>query len=385
MLEETRSRLKVVNVLARKILKTHGKIFERTSAILLLHALEDLPPFLEAFESLGLSPADSLFYYKRYPYLNKEETLSWLRERGYQAEPMEGLQDTMPAFLAGVGESRRIVVLEDGGYIGPNLHSYENTPWEQIDGAVEQTERGVRMYEAVGNLRIPVAPVARCGLKNRQEPPHIGRTIVSNIQQLLPGRNLAGTRCVVIGYGHIGAAVCNAARAAGMIVSVYDADHGALAKAAQESFDTRDNLRSLLGDSQMVIGTTGNQSLGQDDILSLPHGMVLVSGSSGQYEIGIEALDVLSCKKTALDVGTAYTLEKEDREVILLGDGYPINFVGGNSVPDEAIDPVLGALLVATIAMVHEPPSDPGIQLEWTNDTMSRYELEKLYYNLYFS
>ena len=70
---------------------------------------------------------------------------------------------------------------------------------------------------------------------------------------------------------------------------------------------------------------------------------------------------------------------------LLLGDGYPINFVGGESVPDEAIDPVLGALLVATIAMVQEPPNKNGVQLEWTNHVVARFELEKLYYDLYFS
>jgi S-adenosylhomocysteine hydrolase len=170
-----------------------------------------------------------------------------------------------------------------------------------------------------------------------------------------------------------------------MIVSVYDSDRGALAEAAQESFATEAKVHSLLSGSQMVIGTTGNESLGREEILALPHNAVLVSGSSGQYEIGLDALDVLSVSQVRNDYGTQYTLEKDNRVVFLLGDGYPVNFVGGDSVPDEAIDPVLGALLVATIGLVLNPPKASGLQLKWTNDVLAGFELEKLYYDLYFS
>lgn len=383
--QQKTSRLRLVRVLARQIAKSNGKIFENMTGIFVLHALQDLVPFLEVFESLGLQPSQCLFYYKRYPYYKKEETLAWLRERGYQLEALENRTKTLPQFLEATNPSSRIFILEDGGYVGPLLHQLDCTPWNQIVGAVEQTERGVRMYEQLKNLLIPVAPVARSHMKNRQEPPHVGRSIVANIQQLLEGRNLAGMRCLIIGYGRIGETVCKAARDTGMNVSVFDSDHGALAKAAQASFNTGDVLRTLLSNAQIVIGTTGNESLGREHILSLQHNTVLVSGSSGQYEIGIDALDVLSRQQRSVDVGTQYTLEKEDRIVLLLGDGYPINFVGGDSVPDEAIDPVLAALFILTAEMVMKPPNVRGIQLDWTNQVISHYELEKLFFELYIS
>lgn len=385
MLHAQSGRLRVVHVLARQIEKTHGRPFEQTSGIFLLHALEDLRPFLEAFESLGLVPSCSLFFYKRYPYFHKELTLAWLRDRGYRVAPLEELKRALPEFLQAVEITRRIFVLEDGGYIGPFLHDMGDTCWNQIVGAVEQTERGVRMYEQIGEIRIPVAPVARCGLKNRQEPPHVGRTILANTQRLLQGRNLSGMRCLVLGYGRIGQAVSEAARTYGMSVSVFDVDPGALAMAAQASFNTGADLRALLSDAQLVIGTTGQKSLGREHILALQHGTTLVSGSSGQYEIGIDALEVLSREKQRREYGTEYTLEKEGRQVLLLGDGYPINFFGVDSVPDEAIDPVLAALFVTTVAMVGDPPPAGGIHLDWTNQVIERFELEQLYYDLYFA
>lgn len=379
------NRLKVVSVLARQIKESQGQVFEGIAGIFLLHALPDLLPFLDAFELLGLAPSRCLFYYKRYPYFQKEQTLKSLGDRGYQVAKLEELNNTLPGFLKRIKPSEKIFILEDGGYIGPFLSTLNYTPWDRIAGVVEQTERGVRMYEKIKNLRFPVAPVARSGIKNRQEPSHVGRSIISNVQKLLQGRNLAGQRCLVIGYGRIGKAVCDTAHSIGMNVSVYDSDHGALTEAAQASFNVDDNLRNLISDAQLIIGTTGHESLGQDHILSLQHGTVLVSGSSGQNEIGMEALDILSHDKTSCDIGTEYILEKGERKVLLLGDGYPINFVGGDSVPDEAIDPVLAALFISTIGMVVDPPIAKGIQLVWTNQVIARYELERLLFDLYFS
>ena len=383
-LAQVDSRLKLVNVLARQIKKSDSGLFENTSGIFLLHVLPDLIPFMQAFELIGLNPSNSIIYFKRYPYSQKEQTLQYLKDSGYNIETMENMNKSLPELLNAINRKNKIFILEDGGYVGPLLHKLRIKNWDRILGAVEQTERGARMYEKIKNLHIPVAPVARSEIKNRQEPPHIGRTIVANIQNLLKNQNLAGKRCLVIGYGRIGEAVCEAARGIGMNVSVYDRDKGILAKAAQSSYNTNENLNQLLAEAQIIIGTTGNESLGRENILSLKHGAVLVSGSSGQYEIGIDSLEILSRKKQTLSIGTEYILEKESRKILLLGDGYPINFVGVESIPDEAIDPVMAALFAATVAMVKETPESPGLKIDWTNKVIKHYELEQLFFDMYF-
>jgi S-adenosylhomocysteine hydrolase len=85
----------------------------------------------------------------------------------------------------------------------------------------------------------------------------------------------------------------------------------------------------------------------------------LASASSDRDEIDVQELEDLARNDPAniedvrwhgLKIGTRYNLVQvgmgEGRRVLLLADGYPINFYSANSVPNESIDPILALLLL---------------------------------------
>ena len=91
-------------------------------------------------------------------------------------------------------------------------------------------------------------------------------------------------------------------------------------------------------------------------IQKIPDGAILVSTSSDQVEIDLEALKKLSrgrCKE--VDLGKhEYTIGDGrwgTKKIIVLAEGYPINFYGSESVPNDTIDPVMTLLLLGGVEL----------------------------------
>lgn len=359
-------------------------LFEGYVGLMVLHFLEDLRGLLHAFDLVGLKPERTYLWYKKYQYLGKQKLIEELTRYGYHVFPLEDLKSTMvDALESAKALHQRVIILEDGGYLVPLLHQMDPMWSSLVVGAVEQTERGTRNDERIDALRFPVIDVARSKLKERAESRHVGRAIVRNVQRLLKDRMLNGLRCLVVGYGRIGKAVAEAAKAEGMIPLVYDKDPGPMIEAHNDGIETSATLSHLLDRANLIIGTTGNTSLGEVEISCLRHNSVLASGSSGQEEIGVAALKLLSKRALPTAVGTEFTLEKEDRKVLLLADGYPVNFHEADSVPTEVIDIVLSALFVATAALAAGRALPVGISTAAADEIFDEWKLERRYHDLH--
>lgn len=224
---------------------------------------------------------------------------------------------------------------------------------------MEQTRRGewnitdaLKTYPARPSFDI--LSVAGCDLKNTFEPRHVARSVVKNIERLLPDFALTGKKVGVIGHGAIGKAVCQQLRAEHCIVEVFDLEETKQLEAQQGGFAVSESAADLVKRARLVIGTSGREAIKRAEFLAMQHGTYLVSTSSEQYEFDLNELKALSSEQIPFPLygpraGTAYSLRGDPpaKQVILLADGYPINFWGMESMPNQVSDLVLSLLLLA--------------------------------------
>jgi len=373
--------------------KVTGQPFSGKRLLCLLHFLRDLVPFVEAMKQLGLDPRISHFYYKEYPYPQRDEIRSWLKVQGCQVHCVTDLDQDLRALelekSARVGD---VLVIEDGGHIYARLLGGYSRLLQRTLGCVEQTTRGIRNIEnALSKLEqpcsfsVPVLSVARSELKTKFEPPHVADAVFRNIRRVLGDMDLRGKKVALLGYGAIGEMMSERLKSEHMRVTVYDPNDARRLVASQSGCEVCASPREAVQEKFLVIGSSGECAVGRDEILALKHMTHLVSASSEQYEFAIHELDALSGGRTrpyspqGEIVGTVFTLRKEEKEVILLANGYPINFWGFESMPNQASDLVLSLLLLASVTLASGLAEQSGIDVETVNKLATEYSVASLY------
>ncbi len=371
--------------------KIKGRPLEGKRILSLLHFLRDLVPFVKAMEELGLDPKASYFYYKEYPYPQREAIARWLREQECNVSPVAELAADLET-LEQEDETQigGILIIEDGGHIYPSIMQSYPCLLKQTRGCIEQTRRGIRNIESTLKRlekapEVPVLSVADSELKTDFEPPHVADAVVRNIRSLSGNVNFRGSSSALLGYGTIGEKLAERLRNEGMLVTVYDPDPSRLLKASQAGLHCAESTVQAVRHKFLVVGSSGECTIGRDEILALSHGTHLASASSEQYEVAIDELDALSGGRTesfapeGKVAGMVYTLRKNENKVVLLANGYPINFWGINSMPDQASDLILTLLLLSLNDVAAGKVSRGGINVERVNDLAKEYEVAKLY------
>jgi len=225
--------------------------------------------------------------------------------------------------------------------------------------------------------------VARSSFKERYESPEVGRVTVQNISRFVSNVKLSGRRAVVFGFGSIGMHVAeNLNRSFNMGVSVVDknAEKRLLANHRKdivtEATTTFSQLTHKL-ETRLVVGTTGGGKNGKPSVTArlmkdFPDGTILVSTSSDRAEFDIAGLKRLACRVEDIEEGnTKYTIKVDGKQksLFLLAEGYPINFYGSDSVPNETIDPIMALLLLSAVSICQNPKRFPArIDSDAVND-----------------
>jgi len=385
-LKHIRDRMGLLGYLANKLsAEFSDRPFKDINFLIVLHFLKDLIVFLEASEKLGLEPSKTHLFYKPYLYPHREEIASHLKAKGYHVYPLENLEKVLDT-LNKQDVNGKFIVIEDGGYIVPLLHKRFPKLLENTIGAVEQTTRGIRNDEQIGNLKIPVLNVAGSKIKNEIEPPHVADAVIRNLESLLTGERLRGSKAAVLGYGTIGKEIAKRLRDKGMIVTIYDSDPLKLTKAREEGFEAVNEPYNAVKNKLLIIGCSGETSIGREEILSSSHGTYLVSASSDQREIGLIELDSLSSNKETLKnengrkIGTSYTIRGQNKDIHLIADGFPINFWYSESMPNQVSDLILSLIYVSAIELVKK---DFGNGFQNIDEISEKYEIAKIYEQIY--
>lgn len=364
------------------------KPFENKRVFFVLHFLKDLLPFVNASVNLGLDMRNAYFFYKDYPYPQKNAIIRWLEQQGAIVKP----RSYIPQYIKQLAESPpenigKILIIEDGGFFVPEIHRDFPQIIPNVIGAVEQTTRGIRNaqnWENDGNkLKFPIISVATSRLKSDFEPIYIGRAVIDNIKQMLPSMALNGKTAALFGFGTIGREIAEWLNENNVNVTIFEPTSYNRVLAQQKGFNLDDSSEHAAKNRNFVIGASGNESINSQVIASLSHGTYLISASSELYEINIDELDKQARNKEILindndiEIGTTYYLPPNDRQIHVLANGYPINFWGFESMPEEASDLILSLIFLSASEMALENFPTTGINSEAVNQLAEKYQIDK--------
>jgi S-adenosylhomocysteine hydrolase len=372
--------------------KIANRPFEGKRFILILHFLKDLIPFLESAEKIGLNPSETLLFYKEYQYPNKNKIITFLEQKGYLVSSLDSLNTVLLNFQEKCSHLEKpIIIIEDGGYLVPLLHNSEFDGLKsQTLGAVEQTTKGERQDLTVEELAFPVLSIAKSDLKNKFEPPHVANAVVINIRKLISQVNFNSKDALVIGYGAIGSEIANKlVDILSMNVTVFDIDKTKLIEAQQKGFKTCDYLEICVKEKFLIVGTTGETSIGRSELLSMYHNVYLVSASSDQREIGLDELKALSSRETQISaddavIGTKFTIRSTDKAINLVADGYPINFWAKESMPNNVSDLIMSLIYLSAVEIAFNSKLlDKKVLTDRVNKIERQYSLAGLYREYY--
>ena len=76
-------------------------------------------------------------------------------------------------------------------------------------------------------------------------------------------------------------------------------------------------------------------------------------------------------------------IRPDERSIHLLANGYPINFWGMDSMPDQASDLVMSLLFLGALRLAQSPPLKAGVDPDTINTLADEYRVAKLYRNLH--
>ena len=376
--------------------------FKGKRLLFVLHFLRDFIPFVKAAVNLGLEMKNACFFYKDYPYPQKEAVREWLEKQftNEKASPVVKPRSHISQFLKQFAESSpkgigRTLIIEDGGFFVPLTHREFPQLISYIIGAVEQTTRGIRNAEdweeeeKENKLQFPVISVATSELKRKFEPPYIAEAVVDNIKKLLPFMTLKGKKSALFGYGAIGEKLAHCLRQNGVIVTIFEPNPENQLQAQQAGFPALTSSVEAVQNKDFVIGTSGKQSINSQIIANLAHGTYILSASSELYEIDIEELQAQQIEMKSLrnesgfQIGTTFVLPQKNKDIHLLANGYPINFWGFDSMPEEASSLIMTLILLCSVevALGYHPAC--GVNSDVVNQIAKKYKLADKFLEFY--
>jgi len=347
--------------------------------------------FLKCCEKCGLDPSETLLFYKEYLYPHRDLIKNYLESQNY--ERIHSL-DSIDEVLREVQDiwqknEKPILIIEDGGYVVPRVHTRFKTIGKKVIGAVEQTTKGEKEDKKVEKLYFPVLSVASSKFKRNYEPPHIAREVVHSIRELIR-RDLSSVEALLIGYGSIGSEIARELKSF-MNVTVTDKDEVALAGAASHGFRIVKRIEDAVKNRFLIISATGateESTIARSELLAMDHETHLVSASSDQVEIDLGDLEALAEKKEDIllagkKIGTKYILRGNNNAINLIADGFPINFWYRESMPNEVSDLILSLILATAIELAQNYKSyRKEVNSEEVDTITRKYGIAKMYLEL---
>jgi len=352
-----------------------------------IHHLSDFLPLIETAFALGADPGDVTVIDKEYRYLHSGRVDAHLRQ--VQEVRVRTYSELEPAlrehFELARERGKKVLVLDDGGYVLPTVLDRVPEELDSIAGVVEQTMSGIRKLDGQ-LLSLPLFSVAQSHVKATVEAYSVADAAVRNTLALLPQEKFEGRSALVLGYGRIGEEIAGILRGRRMRVAVYDSDIVRLVSAHERGFSTDRDPTALLERNKplLVFGCVGVGSLAAEQFRAIAWDCYLVSTTSRDREFALDELAELATDVEPLGkLGTRYSLANGAR-VLVLGHGMPINFHYAESLPNRSIDLVLASVLVGACVLARdEPPFPIGIDVEAANEALRDAGLLDAYYDLW--
>ncbi len=257
------------------------------------------------------------------------------------------------------------IVVDDGGYILPRLHEHFAPYLSLFKGVVEQTTSGIWKLEPFSDLRVPVFSVAESDLKATVEAHGVAQAALTSLRRLLPHEKFDGRTAVVVGFGRIGNALAEILRRHNVEVHIVDEAPAMQVAARERGFQAHADLRTLLQQiaPRYVFACARPGAVDRDSLRAISCDCALISVTSRDEAFDKDALAELFTAEPLGSLGTRYTLD--GRSLLLVADGFPVNFHFAESMPNQQSDLVMASLLLGAISLAQAqlawpPGNDPA-------------------------
>ncbi len=220
-----------------------------------------------------------------------------------------------------------------GDLIGTHLRE---SPDRVLRGAVEVTKSGADRLRDLP-LIFPCIDLNAGRLKPAIENRHgVGEGLWQAVQRLT-GMHLSGRRVGVIGYGPVGRGLAAYARAAGACVEVVEMDPIRSLVAHYDGYPTP-TLEDCVRRVDVVATATGRaEAVPLSVIRQGRSGLVLVNAGHGDREIDVRGVRGASASFDQItDLVVRHQIEGGP-EVVILGDGHPLNIVTNAGSPEPVL------------------------------------------------
>jgi adenosylhomocysteinase len=239
------------------------------------------------------------------------------------------------------------MILDDGGDLTNMVLDRFPELAEGINGLSEETTTGVhRLYERVknGTLPMPAININDSVTKSKFDNKYGCKESAVDAIRRATDIMLAGKRVTVCGYGDVGKGTAASFKGAGSIVTVTEIDPICALQAAMDGFEVK-RLETVVGDSDIIITTTGNKDIVRGEHFEAMKDKVIVA-NIGHFdnEIDVPYLNSNSEKVEIKPQVDKYNINGKD--IILLAEGRLVNlgcatghpsFVMSNSFTNQTL------------------------------------------------
>jgi adenosylhomocysteinase len=248
------------------------------------------------------------------------------------------------------------MVLDDGGDLTAMLHDKYATMLDSIHGITEETTTGVhRLQEMLdaGTLKVPAVNVNDSVTKSKNDNKYGCRHSLNDAIKRGTDHLLAGKKALVIGYGDVGKGSAQSLNQEGMIVRVSEIDPICAMQACMDGFEvvspfidgvntgSEDCInRDLLGKTDLVVTTTGNYNVCDENMLkALKNGCVVSNIGHFDNEIDTAYMrDNWEWEEVKPQVHKVYRDKASNDHLILLSEGRLVNLGNATGHPSRIMD-----------------------------------------------
>lgn len=268
-------------------------------------------------------------------------------------------------------DSKPNITIDDGADLVSLLHSKRTELLPGVWGGQEETTTGVIRLRAMardGALKYPMVAVNDTPTKHLFD--NWWGTAQSTLDGILRATNimLAGSKFVVVGYGHCGKGLARRAMGMGAKVAVVEVNPVEALRAHMEGYEVMD-MRSAAKWGEVFVTVTGNKHAIRKEHFSLMGDGAIVA-NSGHFNVELElpALEKMAkARRTIKENVEEFTLPN-GRRIIVLAEGRLVNLAAAEGHPSAVMDLSFSdqALVAEWLAKnhkglkpaVHEVPSE---------------------------
>ncbi|CAN5500531.1 adenosylhomocysteinase [soil metagenome] len=234
------------------------------------------------------------------------------------------------------------IVIDDGADVVSSLHRERRAELVDMIGATEETTTGVVRMRSMARqqvLQFPVVAVNDADTKHFFDNRY--GTGQSTMDGILRATNIliAGKIVVVAGYGWCGKGIAMRARGLGARVHVTEIDPIKALEAVMDGFDVV-TMQEATHIGDIFITATGNINvIDRDDFETMKDGAIVANAGHFNSEINIAALEEMAGEgRRELRPFVEEFQIRDDRSVIVLGDGRLINLAAAEGHPASVMD-----------------------------------------------